>query len=210
MNITIRKARKEDLPGIAAVHIECFPDYFSTKMGKKILSSYYGKYLETDPDLFFIAYDNEQNKVIGLTNGYVSGDGRSSREEFISANKWGLIFRILLMLVKCDKVVWKKVIEILKSKKKTVKTENNQQQNKPKKKKIGLLSICVKKEYRGTQAASMMIEKFDKACMEQGVGQYALSVFPDNSRAVAFYKKMGFEFSKETENHAVYTKKLVK
>ena len=48
----VRNAIREDLPEIAKVHVTCFPDYFSTRVGKKnngyllsiLLSDLFGLY----------------------------------------------------------------------------------------------------------------------------------------------------------------------
>lgn len=50
MNIISRFAEKNDLDSITDVHIKYFPDYFSTKLGKKLLKSFYAEYQQKFPN----------------------------------------------------------------------------------------------------------------------------------------------------------------
>lgn len=57
-----------------------------------------------------------------------------------------------------------------------------------------LSSICVLPEYRSDGVAALLLQ----ACLEQarrhGMGEVRLEVARDNARAIAFYRRHGFEF----------------
>ena len=46
--VTIRAAVEGDLQAVAQVHMRCFPDYFLTKLGERLLEAYYREFFEED------------------------------------------------------------------------------------------------------------------------------------------------------------------
>lgn len=56
-----------------------------------------------------------------------------------------------------------------------------------------LLSIGVLPETRGTGVAGKLIEAFREVGLERGLAYLGLTVQSDNTRAIAFYKKHGWE-----------------
>ena len=200
MNIAIRLAKKQDMREVAEVHEACFEGYFSTKLGKKILEKYYGAYLEKFPELFVVACDTDKNKIIGLTNGYVVGTNVTN--EFVKKNIIIMALRVMWLLIKFDKVAWKKVFGMIK------KEKPSKEAPKVKDGSGDLLSICVIDEYKGCGAAQHMIEKFEEELKKLKIEEYFLSVFSDNARARKFYEKCGFGIYFETEKEIKYIKKL--
>lgn len=59
--VNIRQATSEDLKQVADVHFRCFPDSFSTQLGKgqqgSLQQKFYQEYLKDVPELFFVAED---------------------------------------------------------------------------------------------------------------------------------------------------------
>ncbi len=58
---------------------------------------------------------------------------------------------------------------------------------------VGTLSIVVDREWRDVGIGSEMVRAAQDWCREGGLAKLALSVFPDNDRAVAVYEHAGFE-----------------
>lgn len=60
--VNIRQATLDDLEQIAKVHFQCFPDSFSTYLGKGrhgyLLQKFYQEYLDDAPELFLVAEDD--------------------------------------------------------------------------------------------------------------------------------------------------------
>lgn len=78
MNIVT--AQPKDLPEVAEVHSECFPDSFSTQIGKKLLAKYYGEYMKANPGLFLVCRDEtRENRIVGFCMGYTLPGCRCSR-----------------------------------------------------------------------------------------------------------------------------------
>lgn len=200
MNIVIKYAELKDMEEVSAVHRECFKDYFSTKLGAKLLSKYYAAYLEKFPGLFVVAWDTDNNKIVGLANGYVVG--QNIQKDFIKKNACKMALRVLWLLIKFDKVVWKRIKGMIKKEKAPEGTLSVKRGT------GDLLSICVLKEYRGCGAAKGMVEKFEEGLRNMEIEEYVLTVFPDNIRARAFYEKCGFDVYYQTEREVKYIKKL--
>jgi len=57
----------------------------------------------------------------------------------------------------------------------------------------GLGSIGVLPECRGTGVAGDLLQAFQAVAQEQGYDQLRLSVLSDNPRAIAFYRKHGWQ-----------------
>ncbi len=199
MNIIAKYANKNELDKITKVHMECFPDYFSTRLGFKLLKSFYGEYLKKFPHLFVVAVDETNDKIVGLTNGYVIG--QNIRDSFVKSNFLKLLLRGVYLLVTFDKIAWGKVGKFLKKSKDT-----NVNSNKPKDGEGDLLSICTLPAYRGSGASVKMVEKFEEGLKELSIDTYYLSVFSDNERARAFYEKCGFELFDENSIEVKYKK----
>ncbi len=58
---------------------------------------------------------------------------------------------------------------------------------------VGTLSIVIGREWRDVGIGSEMVRAAQAWCRDKGLVKLALSVFPDNERAVAVYEHAGFE-----------------
>jgi len=58
---------------------------------------------------------------------------------------------------------------------------------------VGTLSIVIDRQWRDVGIGSDMVRAAQEWCRERGLVKLALSVFPDNDRAVAVYEHAGFE-----------------
>ena len=63
---------------------------------------------------------------------------------------------------------------------------NNQQDH------LGTLSICVAQAWRDVGIGSALVAEAQRWARERGLAKVALSVFPDNERAIAVYRRAGF------------------
>lgn len=57
---------------------------------------------------------------------------------------------------------------------------------------VGTLSIVIDHDWRDVGIGRAMVEAAQDWCREQGLAKLALSVFPDNARAIAVYERAGF------------------
>lgn len=195
--MNIRHATYEDLKQIANVHITCFPDSFSTQLGKfqngMLQQSFYLEYLKAVPELFLVAED-ENSKIIGFCMGYYL-DKNDYMKKYFRNNFLKISFRSLWLLLSGNKAAWQKISSRFK-KSETFKIVNDD--FKFSNENAGdLLSICVLPEYRGQGAAQLLIEKYQEALKKGGKEVCLLSVALENGRGVHFYEKNGFVPYKE-------------
>ncbi|MBJ7311112.1 GNAT family N-acetyltransferase [Rugamonas sp. CCM 8940] len=64
---------------------------------------------------------------------------------------------------------------------------------------FNLIAMWVKPEHRGTAAAAGLVDGIKAHALAQGHRRVVLGVSPDNARAAAFYRKLGFAFLPEWE-----------
>ena len=57
---------------------------------------------------------------------------------------------------------------------------------------IGTLSICVARDWRDAGIGTALMEAAIDWARDRGLAKVALGVFPDNSRAIAVYERVGF------------------
>lgn len=76
---------------------------------------------------------------------------------------------------------------------------------KKKEKNTGWISICIgEKEYRGKGVAQLAMEFLENECRRLGMKRIELGVFEYNERAMAFYKKIGYEEFARIKNFVYY------
>lgn len=186
------------------VHAMCFPDYFLTKLdgGKgKVLYSLYECSIGENRILITAKDDN---KIIGFVMGYVLPN--NPRKILVRKHFWLLVRRMLILLLKFDKMAWSRVGKIISGmfRKKARGNDSNQEEAK----RASLLSICVLPEYRGQNISSELIRRFEEGCKDNQVTYYTLSVFKSNKRANAFYEKMGLKVIGQGSEEYHYSKEL--
>ncbi len=201
----IKTATHDDLKGIAALHTECFPDYFLTKLGLNLLIKYYKEFMTID-DIFIIDVDDKF-----IINGLLVGTQISSvgRNNFIKHNYITLGLRVLWLCIKLDKDTWDRVFGFIKFFKK--QSDNNddtktKEYSWPSEIEPRLLSVCVSSRCRGKGIAKSMMEEFERRLIVEGYHGYALTVHKLNVCANNFYKKMGMVICKETNSEYEYRK----
>lgn len=196
----IRSAKQDDLKNIAVLHIECFPDYFLTRLGLSLLAKYYKEFITID-NIFLISV--EDSKVNGLLVGTPSS--AVGRNGFIRKNLIALLLRMLWLCIKFDKETWKRVFGLINSfrilQNANNKAKNNQINTEP-----SLLSICVSENYKGKGIAKKLMREFERQLVITGYHGYNLTVHKSNQRAIKFYEKLGLVVYRETKSEYGYKK----
>lgn len=196
----IRHATAEDLKWVSNVHIRCFPDSFSTHLGKArggaLQRKFYEEYYKDVPELFLVAEDDTlpQKKIVGFCMGYYLDKG-NYMDRFIKNNLFSVMMRTVFLLLTANKAAWKKLTS--RFSKSGVFSVVNEDISVVNEDSGDLLSICVLPEYQGCGAAQHLIEKYQNVLRERGKKLCLLTVAIDNGRAVRFYEKNGFVAYKE-------------
>ena len=160
-NVVIRSVSEADLKEIVNVHVKCFPNSFSTYLGKgnngKLLQKFYQEYLTGVPQLFLVVEDRtlSSQKIIGFCMGYFL-DKNDYNKEFLKHNFFSIVMRMSGLLLSGNRFAWRKLTGIFKKKETAVVINNSF--SFLKEEAGDLLSICVLPEYRGTGVAKQLIE----------------------------------------------------
>lgn len=201
MAIVYRSADFKDIPALVKVHMRCFPDYFLTSLGYRLLIAFYTEYMQEAQELFVLA--EEDSSVIGFVMGHYSG--ASARSRFERKNKKALTLRILVLCLRGNKEALCRAIvkftSIFKKKSALIVTPVNPD-------KASLLSIGVLPEYRGQSVAQEMVTRFEDILRSKRKHFYTLSVRNENERAVSFYYKLGMKVLRQTDGETVFTKDI--
>ena len=198
--ITYRSAKPEDMEAVAKLHKVCFPDYFLTSLGEKLLEKYYLEYL-LENDLFILTQDADTEQLVGFCMGYYYGS--KARESFEKKNRTKLTGRLLILCLRFNRQAisrcWNRIFP-----KKSVPSENtNVTVLSPD---IDLLSICIFPDYRGTVVASHLITEFEnKSKVKLKSGGYTVCFMFDATTAVPviFMKKWDLSLSPMMEKKYV-------
>lgn len=212
----IRRAKKEDLDEISIVHSICFPNSFLSVLnnenifGGNLLSLFYDSYLDDAPELFYVACDDINKKIIGFCMGYYM-DNATQMQRFINDNKIWIILQTLWLLCKGNRLIWKKIFSRLMHKPRLTDWTivNFEYDHIPNAKRGDLLSVCVLPEYRGEGYAQQLMEVFLDALKQNNRDLCLLSVDAKNSRARKYYERNGFEIYRTRGDEGLTYMKLL-
>ncbi|MCU0320976.1 MAG: GNAT family N-acetyltransferase [Chitinophagaceae bacterium] len=198
---------------IAICQMECFPTSFNTRLGKSFTAKSLSWFLQNNKRfLFHVTYEN---KIVGFCGGFAPqfyGDGSSSgmlqfafKEAILGVLKkpW-LIFNQEL------RVYYPFILRNIKKKlgiRKTVAAT-------PKPSdyvfvpSIGLVVIGVHPAMRGKGVFELLMKEFENKALQMNIANCSLSVRSSNSRAIAAYKKMGWQIKSDKDGAIVMFKQL--
>lgn len=195
-------ATRSLLPEIAVCHMASFPASFSTKLGL----AYNIKSLEwfLAGDNRFLHYIKQNGKVVGYCGGFQSkglGDGSTSgmMQYAMKEAATGMFKKPWLFfhsdVIKFYPLIIKNIArKILPAKKSTIVATSASE----KKPAVGLVVIGVHPAYRGKGYFETLMRTFESESIQRKVPRMILSVRSDNARAIAAYKKMGWQVSLQT------------
>lgn len=196
-----KDACEAEIPEIVQVHLKCFESYFLSSLGETLLENYYKQFLKED-NLFVVAKDFENDKIIGFCMGYYSGS--QAKNHFEQKNKAALAKKLFFLCLKLDRAAisrcLKKISTVFKPKNKHTTAEHANTAD--------LLSICILNDYRGKEygVSEALLQNFEKKLIENKIKSYTLSVNKDNGRARNFYLKNGMKCIAEHDGSAIYIK----
>jgi GNAT superfamily N-acetyltransferase len=186
---------------VAICHMECFSSSFSGKLGLPYAFKSLEWFLRGENRFLFHIKCN--NKIIGYCGGFRSsypGDGSTSGMLHYAMPEAirGIIIRPSLLfhseLVKRYPFILRNIRRrIFKNKKNTPNADHNDSENL----KIGLVVIGVLPEYRGKGCFELLMGHFEEECRKRSANKITLTVKASNARAIAAYKKVGWEIASQ-------------
>lgn len=177
--------------------------------GGNLLISFYSEYLKDNPELFWVA-DDEEIGIVGFCMGYYM-DKDDQMQNFVKHNRFKVLWKTFLLMLSGNKQTWNKMLARFKHKPSLSDWTivNDKYENILNNQRGDLLSVCVIPEGRGKGYAQSIMESYLDAMKTHGRKLCLLSVKTDNLRARRYYERNGFEiYRTRGEDGLTYMKLL--
>ena len=195
----IRSIRVEDLDAIARIHRASFDDRALTQLGSGAIRRYYHWLLTGFSEVHPICAESVEGELAGFC---FAGVYAGSFSGFLRKNKWYLALNILLRpWLLFNPLIREQAAFAIRTMKRLLKhrdikaVENHKKQSEKIKmgSNFGILSIAVDPSYQRCRVGAILQKDVERYALEQGYDQIRLTVLPENTPAVKFYEKMGWE-----------------
>lgn len=176
----IDHARPADIDAVVNLHIQAFPGFFLTSMGKGFLRELYAGFLSHPSGIFLVA--RHEKGVVGFAAGTIQPvpffEGLRRRR--------GMVF-----LLKAIPAILKNPLPVCRKLFYAVRYRG--EASAPSSSGALLSSIGIAPSAVGTGVGGGLISAFEKEVLKQGVGSvYLTTDVRDNDRVNAFYAKHGY------------------
>lgn len=206
MSLGIYYSRPEDLFAITTIHLSCFPDSFSAKMGEKFAMKMLEWHLSGNNK--FLVHVVSNFKIVGYAGCLIpeyAGDGSTSgiiryalRQSFTSfLLKPYLLFKS--RVIKLYPLIFKNIFrKFFKYDKNNRRFKNLIPENE---KCIKIVVIGIDPVFRGKGIAEEIFTFLSNKAVANNYAGIALSVKKENKAAVKSYLKNGFKIEKEGKDY---------
>lgn len=187
-SLQIRPITTEELPRVAGLHMRAFPNSLLTKFGNLIVEEYYRSQTQPPNECMTIG-GYIKDKLIGFC---FSGVFKDSETGFLRRNLQLIlaqVFRHPRLLL--EPVLLHRVWEVFHLM--TFGPKNNPGSVEVREKKYGILSIAVDPESHGFGVGKTIMQHVYQDARNKGFKEMRLSVHVDNTQAIGFYEKEGWE-----------------
>ncbi|NOT49401.1 MAG: GNAT family N-acetyltransferase [Acidobacteria bacterium] len=189
--IVLRTLDKNDLPQVARVHIDAFPDSALTKLGPTVVEQYYlwqltGPHKKVRATGAFVADECSGFSFSGIFNGSTSG--------FLHKNRLLLIRRVLKhpnLFVNSSFL--KRLGEGVRLLARVSRKKPGSKLPERAKLKYGILSIAVSPHFQQLGIGQLLMHDAEKEALKYGYREICLTVHPANTKAVRFYERQNWQ-----------------
>jgi ribosomal protein S18 acetylase RimI-like enzyme len=177
-HITIRPILPNDLTWVINVHLESFPGFFLTFLGREFLTLLY-KNIQCDPDgIVLVALSDK--RLEGFIAGVTQQFGFYQR--LIKRQKWAFARAAVGALLKQPKIAPR-----------LLKALRRPQESKTASAQACLMSMGVRCESQGKGIGKQLVRAFCQTLAERGVKALCLTTDQENNEQVKrFYQRLGF------------------
>jgi ubiquinone/menaquinone biosynthesis C-methylase UbiE/ribosomal protein S18 acetylase RimI-like enzyme len=198
---------------VAELHALCFREFFLTGLGRAILSLYYSHYNGRPDTIAFVAR-SFSGRVIGFVAG--SRNYEEFLHTFYRANFLPLALAIAKALFSNAEIREKfrqRTTHIKAAFRSLVRNRHSTGQAQTAdglstSERAGLASVAVHPDFRGKGVAVRLFQLFEERAGRLGVRRIELSVLASSARAIAFYKKVGWQVARHDRDYVVFEKML--
>lgn len=165
---------------IVNIHLQAFPEFFLTSLGKRFLKTYY-KSVIADQTGISLGLINDKNEFVGFSVGTNISKGFHKR--LVKKNILPFLVQGLIILF----INPKSILRLIKNFDKGNNKDDDGNY-------AELLSIAVSPEAKGAGIGKEMIAQFEAEAKAKGCIKVALTTdYFNNDDVIAFYKKSGYE-----------------
>jgi len=194
----VRSATSSDLLAVARIHKSQFSTHFLGQYSKGLLARFYEAFLGRS---VFLVHESNQ-----CVNGFVLGGDKHQLQAcktlFIRSNLIRCVWETVLR-----PRTWPRCISHLRMVSMMAPDFSGESTSSAGPGSFSLLSIAVSREAVGTGVAKALVAAFERE-LSSKTAEYYLSVDKRNSRALAFYFKLGFQQTAESGQSLVLRRSL--
>lgn len=186
--VEIRRIAHRDLPSVVEIHKIAFPDSALTAFGDEVVRRYYAWLLD-GPHEAVVAGAWLEDRLVGFC---AAGIFRGAMNGFLRANRSFLASRVVMQpRLLGSPLIRSRVRSALSitvrfsrfARRRSAPAEAPQ---------FGVLSIATDPAVRGRGAGRALMLDAERRAVQLGHSRIALTVHPENTRAVAFYEQLGW------------------
>ena len=175
-----RLVTSEDINSIVEIHLEAFPNFFLTSLGRSFLRTYYSSSLRSK-NCIAVCLIDDKNEITGFAFGTKQSKG--FHKNIIKEN----LIKFILEISKIILTKPKAFIRLYKNleKPKTVNDDNGDYAE--------LLSIGISSKYKGKGLGKLIIDHFENEVLNKGCKKLSLTTdFYNNDDVINFYKSKNY------------------
>ena len=190
--VILKHLEVEDLPLIARVHIDSFPDSALTKLGPEVVELYYlwqltGPHKKVWATGAFVADECVGFSFSGIFNGSTSGFIHKYKASLIKAvlSRPQLVFNLLFLKRLSEGV--RLMTRFSRKKPPSNAAESSSTLN------YGILSIAVAPQFQKLRIGRLLMLDAEDEALKYGCREICLTVHPGNIKAVQFYESQNWQ-----------------
>lgn len=189
----VTKITLSDLPQIAEIHTQVFPNSALTSLGEAPLKRYY-EWLLTGPHDAVCLKAVMDDVVVGFCFG---GIFRGAVGGFLQKNKGYLFYHVIThpWLIANPLFRNRLLLGINVLRRWTFQNKLTNSNSEKPRTSFGILSIATHPDFQGCGIGKLLITTSEKIAIERGFSMMNLTVHPENMKSIKFYERIGWEKS---------------
>lgn len=179
-----------EVPAVVAIHLEAFPGYFMSFLGKRFLTIYYNELAESPYGFGAVCLDNQAGATGTVAAFAVCVASPRYFYQDMLRKKWPMITISVIPALLKKPCILLKLLKGLAYPKKS-----------PAEKNVAILtSIGVSAKFQGAGAGSLLLQAVEKTARERGIKFFSTGAKRSQEKVVSFYLKHGFIIDEDLEN----------
>lgn len=177
-----RTARKEDIPGIVAVHLASFDGFFLSSLGERFLREFYRGFIRVDEGVLSVA--ESSNTVVGFVGG--TTDQVGFYRKLFAGRRLQFVLEAAIAAVRHPAAV-PRLVRARRRSRGELETLPG----------ACLMTLGVSPSCEGHGIGKSLVRTFAQTLGERGIESYSLTTDSENNdRANGFYRSLGLNLER--------------